>query len=208
MCTNFIPTRHDSWVHAQFGVHLPPPDSYPPEAYPGYLAPVLVQGKQSGRMACGLASFGLVPRWAKDPKIARHTYNARAETVADKPSYRDAWREKQLGIVLLDAFYEPCYETGKAQRGAIGLESGDPMGIACLWERWTPPDAAQPLVSFSMLTVNADDHPVMRQFHRPEDEKRTPLVLDSEGVRRWLNASRDDATQMLLDRRMPALKRL
>ncbi len=208
MCTNFVPTRNDVWAEAQFGVSLPRADSYPNEAFPGYLAPMLVRGKHSGRLACGLASFGLIPRWAKDSKIARHTYNARAETVADKPSYRDAWRAVQLGVVLLDVFYEPSYESGKAQRAAIALEAGEPMGIACLWERWTPPGTTQPSVSFSMLTVNADDHPVMKQFHRAEDEKRSPLVLDKDGARQWLHANTEEATQMLLARRMPSIVRI
>jgi len=207
MCTNFVPTRNDQWAHAQLGVRLPPPDSYPPEAYPGYAAPLAVQSKKSGRVACGLASFGLIPRWAKDAKIARHTYNARAETVAQKPSYRDAWRTQQLGVVLLDAFYEPDYASGKAQRGAIALATGEPMGIACLWERWQP-EGQEQLISFTMLTVNADDHPVMRQFHRPEEEKRTPLVLDAEGIKRWLGADRAHAQQMLDARDMPALQRV
>ena len=208
MCTQFVPTRNDAWAQTQLGVSLPNPDSYPSEAFPGYLSPLVVRGKHSGRLACGLASFGLIPRWAKDTKISRHTYNARAETVADKPSYRDAWRAAQFGAVLLDAFYEPCYDTGKAQRSAIALESGEPMAIACLWERSTPVGSTQPVVSFSMLTINADDHPVMRQFHRPEDEKRSPLVLDAEGTRQWLSANTDQAAHILSTRRMPALMRV
>jgi putative SOS response-associated peptidase YedK len=109
----------------------------------------------------------LIPSWAKDDKISRHTYNARSETAAEKPSYRHAWRQSQVGLVLADNFYEPSYASGKAVRWKIELASGDPFGIACLWERWTDPASGELVVSFSMLTVNADAHPVMRQFHKP-----------------------------------------
>ena len=93
MCTNFTPTRNNTWVKAQFGVELPASE-YPTEAYPGYAAPFVLKSHQTGRVACGLARFGLIPSWAKDNKISRHTYNARSETVREKPSYRTAWRQR------------------------------------------------------------------------------------------------------------------
>jgi len=99
------------------------PSGIPEEAYPGYLAPVVVKSRQSERVACGLARFGLIPGWAKDDKISRHTYNARSETAAEKPSYRTAWRQRQFGLLLVDNFYEPSYESGKAVRWKIELAS-------------------------------------------------------------------------------------
>lgn len=82
MCTNFTPTRKAPWVKEHFGVDLPTSD-YPLEAYPGYAAPIVVKSHSSGRVACGLARFGLIPSWAKDAKISRHTYNARSETARE-----------------------------------------------------------------------------------------------------------------------------
>ena len=134
------------------------PSGYPDEFYPGFAAPVVVKSHQTGRVACGLARFGLIPSWSKDEKISRHTYNARSETAAEKPSYRAAWRHRQYGLVLVDNFYEPSYESGRAVRWKIELASGDPFGIACLWDRWTDPTSGELVVSFSMLTVNADEH--------------------------------------------------
>ena len=76
MCTNFSSTRNTEWVKKNLGVDLP--SAYPEEAYPGFVAPIAVQSHKTGRVACGLARFGLIPAWAKDEKIARHTYNARS----------------------------------------------------------------------------------------------------------------------------------
>lgn len=83
-------------------------------------------------MACGLARFGLISSWAKDDKISRHAYNARSETAAEKHSYRTAWRHRQFGLVLVDNFYEPSYESGREVLWKIELASGDSFGIACL----------------------------------------------------------------------------
>jgi putative SOS response-associated peptidase YedK len=197
MCTNFTPTKKNEWVKTHFGVDLPAAEVYPQEAFPRHLAPIVVQSHNTGRIACGLASFGLIPSWAKDNKISRHTYNARSETVAEKPSYRAAWRNRQYGLVLVDNFYEPCYETGKAVRTQIRLETGEPFAIACLWDRWRQSKTGEIVTSFSMLTVNADQHPVMKRFHRDGDEKRTPVIVPEANYMDWLGASVEQAVPLM-----------
>jgi len=204
VCTNFTPTKKNEWVKAHFGVDLPAQE-YPAEAYPSYPAPIVVQSHSTGRIACGLARFGLIPSWAKDDKISRHTYNARSETVAEKPSYRNAWGNRQFGLVLVDNFYEPCYETGKAVRTEIRVETGEPFAIACLWDRWKQPETGELVVSFSMLTVNADVHPVMNRFHKAGDEKRTPVIVPESDFKNWLSASVAQAAQMMNWAQMPAI---
>ena len=203
MCTNFTPTKRTQWVRETLGVDLP--SGCPEETYPGYAAPLVVKSRQSERIACGLARFGLIPGWAKDDKISRYTYNARSETAAEKPSYRTAWRQRQFGLVLVDDFYEPSYESGKAVRWRIQLASGDPFGIACLWDRWTDSVSDKLVVSFSMLTVNADEHPVMCQFHKLGDEKRTPVIISPHLYDQWLSADTDQATELMSWTHMPEL---
>jgi putative SOS response-associated peptidase YedK len=78
MCSVFSPTQNVDWVREQFGVQLA--GGYPEVTYPGYLAPVVLKSHASGRLACGLARFGLVPSWAKGTEIGRRTYNARSES--------------------------------------------------------------------------------------------------------------------------------
>ncbi|CAN1572702.1 COG2135 Uncharacterized conserved protein [Burkholderiaceae bacterium] len=204
MCANFTPTRNGKWVKEHFGVDLPQAN-YPVEAYPGFASPIVVKSHLTGRVACGLARFGLIPPWAKDDKISRHTYNARSETFREKPSYRNAWRQRRYAIALLENFYEPSYVSGKAQRCKIELASKEPFGIASLWDTWTDPMSGELVTSFTMLTVNADQHPVMKLFHRPGDEKRTPVVLAPNQFDEWMSAEQSHSEVLMKYQLMPEL---
>lgn len=196
MCTNYVPTRADR-LAALWGV-APHRDDYVTEAYPGYLAPILRRsaGPSGPALRADLAVFGLIPPWSRDGKNFRSCYNARTETVADKPSFKHAWRHRQRCIVAADAFFEPNYETGKAVRWKIERVDGAPMAIAGIWEHWRPPHG-DAVTSFSMLTINADDHPVMRHFHAPGDEKRTVVLLAPEQMDAWLDGNEDEARALL-----------
>ena len=193
MCTNYAGTRNKAWVKSTLGVELPD-THFPDEAYPGYAAPI-VRRDASGEIRCELAWFGLVPYWSKDTSIGKRTYNARAETVAEKPSYRTPWKKRQFCLTLADSIYEPNYESGKAVRWKIQREDLEPMAIASLWDQWTDKSTGEIVVSFTMLTVNADTHPVMRQFHKPEDEKRSVVILNDP--LQWLNQDLDDRLSLL-----------
>ena len=130
--------------------------------------------------------FGLIPHWATASTIARRTFNARSETVATKPSFRDAWKHGQRCIIPAEAFYEPDWRSGKAVPTRITRVDGEPMGIAGLWSCWK--SAKGELVhSFTMLTINADQHALMRNFHKPGDEKRMVVILPSGAYDDWLN---------------------
>ena len=203
MCANYTPSKR-----AVLGQHFhvdPPAVDWKEEAYPGYLAPVIrLADDASGDIGCDAACFGMVPHWA-DLTLSRHTYNARSETVASKPSFRHAYAKRQLCIIPAESFFEPSYESGRAVRWKIARDDNAPMGIAGLWE-WRPnggPDD-RPLLSFTMLTINADDHPLMRRFHRPEEEKRMVVLLEPEQYRPWLEADANAITSFLQP--YPALK--
>jgi len=194
VCAVYQPTTNTAWVKQQFGVDWPRIDQ---AVYPGQNGAILLRSRASGRTAAGLACFGMIAPWAKDTKLSRHTYNARSETVATKPSFKDAWRAQQFGVVLADSFFEPNYESGRAVRWQIKAADGEPFGIASLWQRWTDPSSGNVVVSFTMLTINADGHPVMGRFHRPNDEKRTPLVLPRAAIDGWLEATTQSAGDWL-----------
>lgn len=132
--------------------------------------------------------FGLLPFWAKDRKLGRHTYNARSETVADKPSFRSAWKAGRHCVVPAAAIYEPDWRSGKAIATRITSEDGSILAIAGLWEHWMTPEG-ETLFSYTMLTVNADDHQLMRNFHKHQDEKRMPVILSNDAINDWLNAT-------------------
>lgn len=193
MCANFRPSSREALA----AFPLPPPDFTYGEAYPGSVVPIVTNfAPRVWVPAC----FGLIPGWAKDAKIARSTYNARSETVAEKPSFRHAWKRGQLCIIPADAIFEPCYETGKAVRWRIERADGKPMGLAGLWERKLADDG-RPSWSMTMLTINADNDPVFRRFHKPEDEKRSVVILPDDTWGDWLRCKSDrDAAGILAER--------
>ena len=205
MCTNFSPTRQTEWAAQALGVSWP--QGHPEEVFPGQLAPIVLRSHRQERHAAGLARFGLIPTWAKDLGQGRHTYNARSETAAAKPSFRHAWQARQYALLVVDSFYEPCYETGRAVRWSIAADnSGTPLGLACLWERWVEPETQQNVASFAMLTVNADAHPVLNRFHKPGEEKRSPVLLPLDQWQHWLSATPEQALKMIDAHQAPPLR--
>jgi putative SOS response-associated peptidase YedK len=202
MCANYQPVTAQDRLFAHFGAQRPR-DEVPPEVYPGGFAPFVVRARERAELArdARLGLFGLVPHWAKDLAFGRRTYNARSETVHDKPSFRDAWRQGRRCIVPVEAVYEPNWETGRAVRWRIARRDGAPMGIAGLWGWWRGPDGREWL-SFTMLTVNADGHAVFGRMHRPGEEKRMVAILDEADHDRWLDG--DGATARALLAPYPA----
>jgi putative SOS response-associated peptidase YedK len=197
MCSNFqsITSHHADWVRGQFKCDLPD-ETWREEVYPAYQAPFIWM--EGDRPRCELAQFGLVPFWAADKKkFGLRTYNARSETVAEKPSYRNAWKRRQFGLAVMQSFYEPNYATGKAVRWRINRADATPLAVASIWERFVDQTTGELFFSFSLLTVNAEAHPVMQQFHKPEDEKRSVVVLQEANYWSWLQATPAQARDLL-----------
>lgn len=203
MCSHYeAPTQ--TQLEQAFGVE--PFEQGKLDLWPGYLGPFLRNKADQGEpdespveLLQGL--FGLIPGWSKDTKIARRTYNARSETVAEKPSFRSAWKYAHHCIIPAAAIYEPDWRSGKAIPTRIERSDGEPMGIAGLWERWKNPEG-ETVHSYTMLTVNADDHEFMRNYHRPEDEKRKVVILPRGLYKDWLVAPVSESMEFM--RRYPA----
>lgn len=195
MCSNYRPPSARKL--ARFGVAAPDHYATAGDAYPGSAGPMVLRATPGAALSCVLGSFGMLPIWSKDRAFAKRTYNARVETVAEKPSFREAWRGRRLCIVPAEAIYEPNYETGKAVWWRIQRADGEPMALAGLWERKQWHDGG-PTWSFTMLTVSAKAHPVMRRFHKPGDEKRTVVVLDGGAIDEWLDARAEEDLRRLL----------
>jgi putative SOS response-associated peptidase YedK len=202
MCANYLPATPEQ-LQKYFGV-APPDSSYPAEAYPGYMAPMIRPPSADsvpGDRACALAMFGIVPHWA-DLDLAKRTYNARTETVASKPSFRNAFKKQQFCVIPAAAIFEPNYETGRAVRWEIASAQRDPLGIAGVWEYRSDGPNGLPLLSMSMLTVNADGDQLMQRFHKPDDEKRMVVILEPEQFDLWLHCDADEAPEFF--QRYPA----
>ena len=203
MCVQYLTTNNVDWVKAHFDLDLTASTRH--DVFPTYPGSIILRSHNTQRTAIGPARFGLIPSWAKDEEFGRHTYNARSETVSEKPSYRHAWFNRHYALALADAFYEPCYETGKAVRTKISQANREPMAIASIWDTWTEPETGELIVSFSMLTIVASEHPVMNRCHKPEDEKRTIVPLRPELFNDWLNATPETAHALLNLESMPDL---
>jgi len=203
MCVQYLTTANIDWVKDHFDLDLPASPAH--DVFPTYPGPIILKSHNTGRTAIGLARFGLIPSWAKDDDFGRKTYNARSETVSEKPSYRSAWSKRHYALTLADMFYEPCYESGKAVRTGIKQVNGEPMAIASIWDTWTESESGELIVSFSMLTIDAGDHPIMKRFHKPEDEKRTIVPLRPELFNDWLNATPESAQSLLQLSSIPEL---
>ena len=122
--------------------------------------------------------WGLVPFWAKDPSIGNRMINARAETVAEKPSYRAAYRHRRC-LVLADGFYEwRKQENGKTPY-FISPANGEPFAFAALWENWQSKENAESLQTTTLITTAANDF--MADIHL-----RMPVVLGPTTASKWL----------------------
>lgn len=186
MCVNYQPPGAERF-HAAIGAQGPvsPDWQWPEETWKDYLAPI-VRAHAGTRVQALLASYGMVPQRHLAPgSKSFDTMNARAESLGVKRSFSAAWQRAQLCAVPMHCFYEPCYESGRAERFAIGMHDDALFWVAGLWRDWPEADGTSS-TAFTQITINADQHPLMRRMHRPGDEKRSLVILPQDGVRQWL----------------------
>lgn len=123
--------------------------------------------------------WGLVPFWAKDPSIGNKMINARAETIDQKPAFRNSFKQKRC-VVLASGFYEWRKVDGRKSKVPyfIKLKSGEPFTIAGLWDVWKSPEGEQ-IASATLVTTSPNE--LMKQIHN-----RMPVILDDESRDKWL----------------------
>jgi putative SOS response-associated peptidase YedK len=192
MCGRFVQHRAPIAYAEHFGLdvatlQLP---NCPPRynAAPTQDLMVVRLNPHTGALDLSLLRWGLVPVWAKDPGGGAHLINARSESVAEKPTFRDAWRKKRRCIVPADGFYEWQRRNGAAQPFYITPADGAPMAFAGLWEGWKDPATGQWLRTFTILTCAANE--TLRPLH-----DRMPVVLAEADISRFLAA--DDPRDLL-----------
>lgn len=181
MCINYIPPTKAVLVE-YFGVD-DPGFEWKGEVWQDYQAPILTL--RDGRRQALVANYGLVPKRKVQPGGKHYaTMNARAETVGEKPTYRRDWQQGHLCLVPMLGFFEPCYESGKAERWRISMADGMPFAVAGIWRAWQEEQGYT--FSFSQLTINADTHPLLRRMHKTGDEKRSLVIVPPEDYDAWL----------------------
>ncbi|MBC7680987.1 MAG: SOS response-associated peptidase, partial [Ferruginibacter sp.] len=151
------------------------------------------------------AQWGLVPHWVKsasDGKLrAPKLVNARSETASTTQNFRDAWLQNQRCIVPMQAFFADDWRSGKAVPTRISRIDGKPMGVAGLWASWTGPDG-DVLLSYTVLTVNANNHALMRRYGPEGNDKHMPVILNEGAVDAWLTVRVEKAKEFM--RQYPA----
>lgn len=169
------------------------------------------QGEGSRQLVAG--QWGLIPSFAKTPQLKYSTNNARSEELADKPSYRQPWARGQRCIIPAQSFDEPCWETGRNVWWRFHRTDGLPWGLAGLWNTWTDKDSGKIHESYTMLTINADDHPLMRRMHKPksdrpahEQDKRSVIAIELADVPKWLDGSLQEASRLLFPPAMSVIR--
>ncbi|OXI90788.1 DUF159 family protein [Burkholderia sp. AU31652] len=123
--------------------------------------------------------------------------NGRTETVGESRLFRKSWREGRRSLIPAQWIFEPCYETGKNVWHRIGLAGWHPYCVAGIWKRYEDQDGRS-LIGMSMLTVNADGHPLMSRMHKPNDEKRFVVIVRPEDYAEWLTTPNIEAARAML----------
>jgi putative SOS response-associated peptidase YedK len=146
-----------------------------------------------------VGQFGFVPQWVKSASDAKlrstKMVNARSETVSTSNNFRDAWLAGQRCIVPMMAFFEDDWRSGKAVPTRITRVDGKPMGVAGIWERWVK-DGTD-IISFTLLTVNANSHALLHRYQHNGNEKRMPVILGEGAYDAWLNAKTEKAREFM-----------
>ncbi len=151
-----------------------------------------------GRRHLVLLRWGLIPAWAKDPAIGARLINARAETLAEKPAFRAAFRQRRC-LVPADGFFEwQKREGGPKQPYYIARADGLPFAFAGLWERWRDRAAGRDVESCTIVTREAND--ALRPIHG-----RMPVILAAEGYDLWLDPEAEPGRLQALLAAAPAI---
>ena len=136
---------------------------------------------------CIMLRWGLSPSWAKDPKIGNQCINAKAETVAEKPSFRSAFK-KQRCLVIADGFYEWQVQRTQKRPMWIGMKSKRPFAFAGLWEHWKL-DAGDPIETCTIITT--EPNALMQAIHH-----RMPVILTPHDYDLWLDPTMQQVETM------------
>jgi putative SOS response-associated peptidase YedK len=161
--------------------------NYPPRwnAAPSQDLLVIRRNHKTGEISLDPLRWGLIPYWCNDPKGGRKPINAKAESVRELPTFRDAYLKRRC-IVPVDGFFEWKAIKGQKvkQPYAIAMKDGAPFGLAGLWENWKAPVSGEWIRTFAIITTDANE--LVADIH-----DRMPVVLSRDDYARWLGEEGD-----------------
>jgi putative SOS response-associated peptidase YedK len=187
MCGRYTLSTSVDKLAEEFGLAGPLPDlqsSY--NIAPTQEVPAVVASNGGRRLE--MLRWGLIPSWADDPEIGSRMINARSETVAEKPSFRRAFKERRC-LIPANGFYEWRKENGGKQPYYFRMKDGRPFAFAGLWESWDRHGGGE-IQSCTILTTDAND--LVSEIHH-----RMPVILPQEDYELWLDSTLREPDQLL-----------
>ena len=176
MCSRYFLDADGNVIAFVFGVPLHERVKKRFNIAPTQDSPV-VRATPEGTREVGMLRWGLVPSWAKDVKVGAQMINARSETLAEKPAFRNAFRQRRC-LVPATGFFEWQGEPGRKQPWAITVPGRPLFAFAGLWERWKAPDGGA-VETFTIVTTDANE--AIAPIH-----DRMPVILPEEAYDTWL----------------------
>jgi putative SOS response-associated peptidase YedK len=178
VCGRYTVAVDPQLLAERFGVVLP--EDVPPRFNVAPTDPVLAVTRRAAERELLVARWGLIPHWAKDPKIGARMINARAETLTEKSAYRSLLAKGRC-LILADGFYEWRLDPdGKRRPVRYSLDDGSPFGFAGLWTGWKDPESGEWLRSCTIITTAANE--IVAPVH-----DRMPVMLPREHEDAWLD---------------------
>lgn len=170
---------------------------------------LFVRAAAAGRLEALVGQWGLIrpgapARCEMVGKRPRSTNNARSETMAKLPTFRQAWAKAQRCLIPASWYQEPNWESGKNIWWRLKRADGLPWAIAGLWSEWTDPATGEVVPNYTAITVNCDSHPMLKRLHRPDpdrppdaQDKRSLVHIEPEHWDAWLRGEADAAKALL-----------
>jgi putative SOS response-associated peptidase YedK len=182
MCGRYVISSPPDAVRTFLGYDEQP--NFPPRYNVAPTQPIAIVRLVEGRRSFALARWGLIPSWVKDPRTFSLLINARAESVCDKPAFRNAMRRRRC-LIPADAFYEWTEESGRKRPYVVRRKDRQPFAFAGLFETWTGPNGEE-METAAIVTTEANRS--LRALH-----PRMPVILPDEAFDLWLDCARVDA---------------
>lgn len=186
MCFYTQQSQSAQMLKQRFKANFKEENSFQPEVYNGFNFPKTPVICNKNPDEIKLFGWGLIPFWAKDDTIKKHTLNARIETIHEKPSYRNIVHNRCL--VIADGFYEWQWldEKGhKKQKYLLTLPNNALFAFAGLWSEWLDVSSGELVSTYTILTTNANE--LMSKIHNTK--KRMPIILSETNEQNWLQGS-------------------
>jgi putative SOS response-associated peptidase YedK len=191
MC-NVYQTTSPQRLALSFSVPAPV-ETYLPIIGPWQCGPIVRHGRVD------IGQWGLIP-WFSETRKAKAkdgrplmTNNCRSETMATAPTFKGAWARGQRCLIPAESFDEPYWGSGKNIWWRFSRADGEPWALAGIWSDWTDPTTGEMVLSFTMLTQNADGHGLMGLMHKPDpklpadkQDKRSVVPIERANWDQWL----------------------